>query len=307
MQAKRPVHWTGLFAVSYWWGHKDSTGEAQAFLWDTEAPGLALRATPGESRAYIFQSKLHGKALRVTIGDVRAWNLDAARTEARRLQTLLDAGTDPRELAREKAEAKRAAKEAKRAAEEAARLEAERTARYTLRALCDAYTDILERPGKKSASSARSLFRCHIDADTANKPARDISAHEVAALVRKVRESGKERAAGMLRSFLSAAFNAGKRAPFDSAMPADLIGFGIEHNPVDAIPTIPVRRGVRTLSAEELRAYIGHLRRVGQDAGPELADMALLLALYAGGQRMAQLLRVKVGDFDQDTGARTVE
>ena len=29
--------------------------------------------------------------------------------------------------------------------------------------------------------------------------------------------------------------------------------------------------------------------------------MALLLALYAGGQRMAQLLRAKVGDFDQDT------
>lgn len=94
------------------------TGKAQAFLWDTEAPGLALRATPGESRAYIFQSKLNGKALRVTIGDVRAWNLDAARTEARRLQNLLDAGTDPREEKRQRiAEA-----EAKR--EEARRIEA---------------------------------------------------------------------------------------------------------------------------------------------------------------------------------------
>jgi integrase len=50
-----------------------------------------------------------------------------------------------------------------------------------------------------------------------------------------------------------------------------------------------------------MRAYIGHLLRIGNETGPELADTALLLALYAGGQRMAQLLRAKVSDFDQDT------
>lgn len=273
--------------------------KAQAFLWDTEAPGLALRATPGsEARAFIFQSKLNGKALRVTIGDVRAWNLDDARTEARRLQTLIDQGTDPRQQKAERI----AAAEAKRAAAEAAKAEADRQARYTLRALCDAYLSALERAGKgKSAAGARSLFKCHIDQDTANKPARAVTAHEVAALVRRVREAGKERAAGVLRSYLSAAFNAAKRAPFDSALPADLIAFGIEHNPVDAIPAIAVQRGDRTLSAGELRAYIGHLLRIGHETGPELADVALLLALYAGGQRMAQLLRAKVGDFDQDT------
>ena len=150
-------------------------------------------------------------------------------------------------------------------------------------------------------AGARSLFKCHIDQDTASRPAREVTAHEVAALVRRVREAGKERAAGVLRSYLSAAFNAAKRAPFDSALPADLIPFGIEHNPVDAIPAIAVQRGDRTLAAGELRAYIGHLLRIGHETGPELADMALLLALYAGGQRMAQLLRAKVGDFDQDT------
>lgn len=72
-----------------------------------------------------------------------------------------------------------------------------------------------------------------------------------AALVRKVRGGGKQRAAGVLRSYLSTAFNAAKRAPFDSALPADLIAFGIEHNPVDAIPAIAVQRGDRTLSAAE--------------------------------------------------------
>lgn len=275
-------------------------GTKQAFLWDSLAPRLAVRATAG-AKSYIFESKLNRQTIRRTIGDCRTWNLDDARAEARRLQTLIDQGTDPRELDRQEAEAKAAAK----AAREAAKAEADRRARYTLRALCDAYTTSLDRAGKdKSAAATRSSFACHVftHPEIAAAPAREINPHQIAAMVRKVREAGKERAAGILRSYLSAAFNAAKRAPFDSALPADLIPFGIEHNPVDAIPAIAVQRGDRTLSAGELRAYIGHMLRVGQsDAhGPELPDAALLLALYAGGQRMAQLLRAKVSDFDPD-------
>lgn len=93
------------------------TDKAQAFLWDTELPGLAVRATAG-AKAYIFQGKLNGRTLRITIGDVRAWALDDARAEARRLQTLVDQGTDPREQKAERI----AAAEAKR--EEARRIEA---------------------------------------------------------------------------------------------------------------------------------------------------------------------------------------
>ena len=92
-------------------------GTAQAFLWDTEAPRLAVRATAG-AKSFIFESKLNRRTLRVTIGDVRAWNLDDARTEARRLQTIVDQGNDPREQKRERI----AASEAKR--EEARRIEA---------------------------------------------------------------------------------------------------------------------------------------------------------------------------------------
>lgn len=273
-------------------------GAKQAFMWDTVAPRLAVRATAG-AKSFIFEAKLNRQTIRRTIGDVRAWNLDDARAEANRLQVLVESGTDPRELDRQREADKAAAK----AADEAARQKAEADARYTLRALCDAYTAHLERTGKtKSAAATRSAFKCHVfGSETADKPARDVTAHEAAAMVRKVREAGTERAAGILRSYLSAAFNAAKRAPFDSALPADLIAFGIEHNPIDAIPAIPVRRGDRTLSAAELRAYIGHALRIGQETGPELADVALLLALHAGGQRMAQLLRAKVGDFDQST------
>ncbi len=84
-------------------------GQQQSFLWDTDAPGLAVRATRG-AKAYIFEARLNGAKLRVTIGDVRGWGIDQARTEARRLLTLVDQGTDPRT---DKAE-KIAATEAKR-------------------------------------------------------------------------------------------------------------------------------------------------------------------------------------------------
>lgn len=285
--------------------------EGEAWLRDTKSH-LAVRARPargGISKTFVFDSTLAYQRVRIAIGDVDTWSLSDALELAQEWQKLIDEGRDPREVIREREAAEQAAKaaaaaaeEAKRAAAEAAKAEADRQARYTLRALCDAYVARLERAGKaKSAAGARSLFKCHIDQDTASKPARAVTAHEVAALVRRVREAGKERAAGVLRSYLSAAFNAAKRAPLDSALPADLIPFGIEHNPVDVIPAIAVQRGERTLSAGELRAYIGHLLRIGQETGPELADSALLLALYAGGQRMAQLLRPKMGDFDQDT------
>jgi integrase len=85
----------------------------QAFLWDSDAPGLALRVTAGGARAFIFQSRFEGKAIRMTIGAADVWPLNSrmdrvgpggkvaqfgAREEARRLQSLIDSGRDPREV-----------------------------------------------------------------------------------------------------------------------------------------------------------------------------------------------------------------
>jgi integrase len=91
-------------------------GVAQSFLWDTDAPRLAVRVTAG-AKSFIFESKLNRQTIRVTIGDVRTWKLDAARDEARRLQSLTDQGTDPRQEKRERiAEAESKREESKRIA-----------------------------------------------------------------------------------------------------------------------------------------------------------------------------------------------
>lgn len=96
-------------------GHSCPADKPQAFLWDSGASGLGLRATAAGTRSYIFQGKLNGATVRVTIGSPKDWGIDDARDEARRLQRLIDAGKDPREeaadqraaLAARKAEAER--------------------------------------------------------------------------------------------------------------------------------------------------------------------------------------------------------
>lgn len=75
--------------------------DGQAFLWDSTAPGLGIRATPGGARAFILQSRFASKAIRITIGDVGAITLAEARNEARRLMLLIEQGTDPREQKRQ--------------------------------------------------------------------------------------------------------------------------------------------------------------------------------------------------------------
>ena len=132
------------------------------------------------------------------------------------------------------------------------------------------------------------------DPTLADKTATSITAHDIAALIRQTREKGKERTAGILGSTISAAYNCGRRAPFDTELPSTFIKFNITNNPVDVIPTIAIRAGNRTLTKDELKMYKAAL-------GDSTIDMALKLALFAGGQRMAELLRAEITDWNADT------
>ena len=90
-------------------------GKTQEFLWDTTAPQLAVRVT-NRAKAFIFQSRLadlNKTSFRLTIGACRDWGIDDARKEARRLQTVVDSGGDPRKI---KAEAIEKQAEEKKAA-----------------------------------------------------------------------------------------------------------------------------------------------------------------------------------------------
>ena len=108
-------------------------GKLQTFMRDAKAPGLRVRVTPASAKnpdgikAFVFEAKLNRQTIRRTIGDVRAWTIDAARTEANRLRVSLDAGTDPREVERDR----QAAVVEKKAAA-VAKLEADKVAALTV-------------------------------------------------------------------------------------------------------------------------------------------------------------------------------
>lgn len=95
-------------------------GKAQAFLWCSEVQGLAVRATPGSTRKrYIFESKVKSKSMRMTIGEVTVWSIANAQAEARRLQSMIDQGHDPRQVKADSEAAKIAALQAKMEADAA--------------------------------------------------------------------------------------------------------------------------------------------------------------------------------------------
>lgn len=127
-------------------------GKSQAFLWDTEAPALALRVTPTGRKTYVFESRLHGDTIRVTIGTAADWPIEKARGEAQRLKVLVDSGTDPRELERQQQAAQAADKAAA-----AAKVEADKAAALTVG---EVWGDYIE---KRRPFWGELHYRDHID------------------------------------------------------------------------------------------------------------------------------------------------
>lgn len=258
-----------------------------------DAPkGFGLRITKAGSKSFVLRFQVDGKWRWATIGKYPTWSLTAARKRAQELRREVDEGTDPVEAERER-------KAAETAAKAEAELQATLAERYTLAALCDAYVAHLSAEGKsKSAASTKSIIKVYLKeppelAEIAAKPARDVTSDDIAQIVRRAKAVKSDRTAGLLRTYLSTAFSNARRAPYDARLPSELRDFAVTTNPVEVIAAIPVKRGERTLTRDELRSYILAL-------GAELTDQALLLALFAGGQRMAQLLRARLNDYSPE-------
>ena len=76
----------------------------QEFHWDSEQRGLGLRVTSG-SKSFVFQQRVNGKSPRVTIGAWPDMTVDDARERARKMAVLIDDGVDPRQQAKNAADA----------------------------------------------------------------------------------------------------------------------------------------------------------------------------------------------------------
>lgn len=116
--------------------------DGRVYIFDTNPKCLCIRITHTGAKSFVFAGKLKGEPIRVTIGATDIWNLDDARREARRLQTQIDNGDDPRQAKADKQAATEAKREDARNAEAPA-LDAwksyieVRTPRWSARSLID--------------------------------------------------------------------------------------------------------------------------------------------------------------------------
>lgn len=201
-------------------------------------------------------------------------------------------------LAHQEAEQAAAIKAARHAREEAER----QAASGSLEALCNGYVTHLERLGKTSAKEARNLFKKNVFKafpTLAATRAQHLTHRDVNAVLAALIDAGKGRTAGKLRSYLRAAFAGAMAAEYDPGIHPQLHGFALDANPVAAVPAKTLARfnraGERVLNESELRGFMEALE---QQSG--LATDAIWLALYLGGQRIAQLLRLRPVDVDMD-------
>ena len=116
--------------------------DGRVYVFDTNPKCLCVRVTHTGAKSFVYAGKLKGAPLRITIGATDIWSLDDARREARRLQTMVDKGDDPRQVKAEKLAETEAKREAAKNAEAPA-LEVwqayikDRTRRWSARSLID--------------------------------------------------------------------------------------------------------------------------------------------------------------------------
>jgi hypothetical protein len=185
----------------------------------------------------------------------------------------------------------RAERERERVAQEAAKQAASARERYTLAALCTDYCDWLKKQEKTSYRDVRNIFDNHLIAPfpaLAAKPATVVEKREIVEAVRRLTESGKTTTARKLRSYLRAAFACAVKADSDAQLPSAFIGYNVATNPVESIAAIKGQKDKNPLPVAELRRYWKALL-----AEPGPIGAALRLHVVTGGQRVAQLVRLR--------------
>ena len=280
---------------------------AGKITWLTESLGrgqgsLTLKVTATAASWYYAYTPNGTKATdRYPVGPYGAGqvSLADARQRVRELATIkrIARGGDLRAYLEAEEAKRRAAEEAAARQAEAQQQAALNAGRYTLEALIDEYVKHLERGARRSAAHVHGALGLHVVRRfpaLASASARNITSGQIAEILRALVEARKGRMAGLVRSYLRAAYALGLRAGTDPTVPRTLVAFQITSNPVANVGALAQfnRARDRALSEMELTIFWRYLR--GQDT--VMSDV-VQASLLLGGQRLAQLLRAKVTDY----------
>lgn len=263
---------------------------------------LQVRKLAGGQAAFYYRyTGPDGARVRLPIGS--GIDLREARACAAELSKRYQAGD--RDLRAVIDEEQREADRARRAAAAAEEAERERE-QNTLGALLTAYVAHLESRSKASAKDVAASLRLHVERPWPKlwaTPADDLTADDLLPVLERITDAGKLRTAGQIRSYLRAAYAAGMAARTKAGAPA-LRKLCIRTNPARDLGTIEGgagEAGERALSRDELRAYWRRIRDLPDDQGA-----CLRFHLLTGGQRLRQLARLTLADYDRDLQAITI-
>jgi hypothetical protein len=174
-------------------------------------------------------------------------------------------------------------------------------ANATLGALLTAYGEWLERSGKASARLVKGALIRHVEKPWPNlwmTPAADITTDDLLTIVARVADMAKLREASKLRSYLRAAYASAIRARQSAQGLPALRELKIAHNPASDLVTIEgaSKPRERVLSVAELRFYWKRISAI-----PDAPGAMLRFHLLTGGQRIVQLGRLTITDYDADS------
>ena len=179
---------------------------------------------------------------------------------------------------------------------------------WSLGRLCDEYVKLQRKLGASSAEDARGLLNNHLKLpfpELAQMPASQINAKHINKAIRRLTERKNFTTARKLKAYIGSAYQKACNIDGDSSVPELFENFGINVNPVRSAAKIEKPKaapGPRKsadslfpLSPNELRAYWSYIQKM-----PGRAGLVLQLHLFSGGQRIAQLAKLRTDDIGDE-------
>ena len=248
-------------------------------------PGFCVRITPSGTKTFQMAYTVNGRKRFMRLGTYPATTLADARQAAREARSLVDRGIDPQEE-----------RERQRQEAEAARREA--SARGSVRELVEHYIATLVRTGRDWREVRRALENDAIPVLGESKKARDVTARDIAQTLHRVHQRGAASMANHLRRYLHRMFQLGIHHDHDPKNLSIETQFGIESNPVSAVPhdATAEKAGTRELSWAELRTIWWAL-----DAYCSPAQASALRILICSGLRVREVIHAERSEVDLDS------
>lgn len=258
--------------------------------------GFAIRTTTAGRKTFLLVYVTHnGAERRHVVGDYGPHTVTTAREAARKLRARVDAGGDP--FAEQKESRTNAELQRKRSA-------------ATLGAMCEGYVAVLRQEGKPSARQVEANLHLHVRDPYPglwNGAATVATLDDFVKVTSRLTRAGKNRTAGKVRAYLRAAYATAIAARGDAAIAHHFEGFDITSNPIRDLAAVKPKKVAngetkkRALTLSELREYWVALRKLPDP------DCALLqFHLLTGAQRLQQLARLTLVDYDPDLHAITI-